>query len=49
MEFNEFVGDTFIANGVEFKIVLIDPTEYSLVGPETVIYCEGEPIKRTQE
>jgi len=43
-------GDTFkIKNeekSVEFKVVEIDPVDYCIVGPDTVIYCEGEPLQR---
>ena len=31
---------------VEFKIVETDPTPYCIVASDTVILCEGEPIKR---
>ena len=34
---------------VEFKVVETDPAEYCIVAPETVIHCEGEPIKREEE
>jgi len=43
-------GDTFkIKNeekSVEFKVLEIDPVDYCIVGPDTVIYCEGEPLQR---
>ena len=48
-------GDTFIVRGqfhpVEFKVMEIDPpeSEYCTVAPETVIHCDGEPIKREEE
>eukprot|EP01115_Flamella_aegyptia_P002965 TRINITY_DN14562_c0_g1_i1.p1 TRINITY_DN14562_c0_g1~~TRINITY_DN14562_c0_g1_i1.p1 ORF type:complete len:803 (-),score=439.16 TRINITY_DN14562_c0_g1_i1:53-2461(-) len=46
-------GDTFLVRGsmraVEFKVVETDPAEYCIVAPETVIHCEGEPIKREDE
>eukprot|EP01060_Flectonema_neradi_P039295 TRINITY_DN85_c0_g1_i2.p1 TRINITY_DN85_c0_g1~~TRINITY_DN85_c0_g1_i2.p1 ORF type:complete len:809 (+),score=231.88 TRINITY_DN85_c0_g1_i2:47-2428(+) len=46
-------GDTFIVRGamraVEFKVVETDPDEYCIVAPDTVIHCEGEPIKREDE
>lgn len=45
--------DTFIVRGgmraVEFKVVGADPTPYCIVAPETVIHCEGDPIKREEE
>lgn len=34
---------------VEFKVVETDPAEYCIVAPDTVIHCEGEPIKREEE
>lgn len=46
-------GDTFLVRGgmraVEFKVVETDPVEYCIVAPDTVIHCEGEPIKREEE
>jgi len=46
-------GDTFLVRAamraVEFKVVETDPPEYCIVAPETVIHCEGEPIKREDE
>ena len=43
-------GDTFLVRGgmraVEFKVVETDPSPYCIVAPETVIHCDGEPIKR---
>jgi len=46
-------GDTFLVRGgmrgVEFKVVETDPAEYCIVAPDTVIHCEGEPIKRDDE
>merc|ERR1711892_711948 len=45
--------DTFIVRGgmraVEFKIVEADPSPYCVVAPDTVIHCEGEPVKREDE
>lgn len=42
--------DTFMVRGgmraVEFKVVETDPAPYCIVAPDTVIHCEGEPIKR---
>jgi len=34
---------------VDFKVVETDPTPYCIVAPDTVIHCEGEPIKREDE
>lgn len=46
-------GDHFSVSGamraVEFKIVETDPGEYCIVAPDTVIHCEGEPVKREDE
>lgn len=46
-------NDTFLVRGamrtVEFKVVETDPEEYCIVAPDTVIHCEGEPIKREEE
>ena len=46
-------GDIFLVRGgmraVEFKVVETDPSPYCIVAPDTVIRCEGEPIKREDE
>jgi transitional endoplasmic reticulum ATPase len=46
-------GDLFLVRGamraVEFKVVETDPEEYCIVAPDTVIHCDGEPIKREEE
>ena len=46
-------GDLFLARGgmraVEFKVVDTDPAPFCIVAPDTVIHCEGEPIKREDE
>jgi len=46
-------GDLFIVRGgmraVEFKVVECEPSNYCIVSQDTVIYCEGEPIKREEE
>jgi len=48
-------GDTFLVREgfrpVEFKVMEIDPAEspYAVVESNTVIHCEGEPIKREDE
>merc|ERR1719473_80976 len=34
---------------VEFKVVEVDPGDFCIVAPDTVIFCEGEPIKREDE
>lgn len=34
---------------VEFKVVETDPNEYCIIAPDTVIHCEGDPIKREEE
>lgn len=46
-------GDLFVVRSgmrpVEFKVVETDPEPYCIVAPETIIHCEGEPIKREDE
>ena len=46
-------GDTFLVrqamHPVEFKIVETDPADYCLVTQDTIIHCEGEPIRREDE
>ncbi|KAH8611769.1 Cell division protein 48 (CDC48) N terminal domain [Trypanosoma vivax] len=46
-------GDTFICHrvmlSVEFKVVEVDPGDTCVVGPDTVIHCEGEPVRREDE
>lgn len=48
-------GDTFLVTGsfrpVEFKVMEIDPSEqpYCIVEPNTIIHCDGEPVKREEE
>ncbi|XP_069128020.1 transitional endoplasmic reticulum ATPase isoform X1 [Argopecten irradians] len=46
-------GDIFLIRGgmrgVEFKVIATDPDPYCIVAPETVIHCEGEPVKREEE
>ena len=46
-------GDLFLVRGamhpVEFKVVETDPDEVVIVAPDTVIHCEGEPVKREDE
>ncbi|XP_046838255.1 transitional endoplasmic reticulum ATPase TER94 [Vespa crabro] len=45
--------DNFIIRGgmraVEFKVVETDPGPFCIVAPDTVIHCEGDPIKREEE
>jgi len=52
-KFTSALGDLFLVRGgmraVEFKVVETDPAEYCIVAPETVIHCEGDPIKREDE
>lgn len=42
--------DVFVVRGgmraIEFKVVETDPAPYCIVAPDTVIHCDGEPIKR---
>merc|ERR1719512_133030 len=46
-------GDLFIVrqamHPVEFKVVETDPSPYCIVAPDTVIHCEGDPVKREDE
>ncbi|KAH8061879.1 ATP binding protein [Aureococcus anophagefferens] len=46
-------GDLFLVrqamHPVEFKVVETDPAPQCIVAPDTVIHCEGEPIKREDE
>jgi|UniRef100_A0A7S4GAY8 transitional endoplasmic reticulum ATPase len=46
-------GDLFLVRAamraVEFKVVDVEPDEYCIVAPDTVIYCDGEPVKREDE
>merc|ERR1712217_511044 len=46
-------GDLFLVRGgfrpVEFKGVGVDPGEFVICAPDTVIHCEGEPVKREDE
>lgn len=46
-------GDLFLVRQsmrpVEFKVVHTEPEPYGIVSPETVIFCEGDPIKREEE
>jgi len=34
---------------VEFKVVGVEPGEFVICAPDTVIHCEGEPVKREDE
>lgn len=31
------------------QVVGVDPGEFCIVAPDTVIHCEGEPVKREEE
>ena len=46
-------GDHFLCRGgmraVEFKVVDVEPAPSCIVAPDTMIHCEGEPIKREDE
>jgi len=46
-------GDLFLVrqamHPVEFKVVETDPVPQCIVAPDTVIHCEGEPVKREDE
>merc|ERR1712076_88781 len=45
--------DTFVVRGgmraIEFKVIETDPGPFCIVAPDTVIHCEGEPVKREDE
>jgi len=47
------MGDKFIVRGnfkaVEFKVVATEPGEFGVVTSTTVLFTEGEPIKRDDE
>ncbi|VDD94232.1 unnamed protein product, partial [Enterobius vermicularis] len=46
-------GDLFTASAamrtVEFKVIETDPSPSCIVSAETVIHCEGDPVKREEE
>ncbi|CAK0830060.1 unnamed protein product [Prorocentrum cordatum] len=46
-------GDLFLVRGgfrpVEFKVVGVEPGEFCIVAPDTVIHCEGKPVNREDE
>jgi len=46
-------GDVFIVRAsmraVEFKVIETEPSPFCIVAPDTVIHCEGDPIKREEE
>ena len=46
-------GDLFLVRtamqAVEFKVIEADPSPFCIVAPDTVIHCEGEPVKREDE
>lgn len=46
-------GDLFLVRGgmraVEFKVVECDPSPYCIVAQDTIIHCEGDPIRREDE
>ncbi|CAI9725756.1 transitional endoplasmic reticulum ATPase [Octopus vulgaris] len=46
-------GDIFLVRGtmraVEFKVIETDPSPYCIVAPDTIIHCEGKPVKREDE
>ncbi|XP_072347023.1 transitional endoplasmic reticulum ATPase-like isoform X1 [Scyliorhinus torazame] len=46
-------GDIFLIRGgmraLEFKVVETDPAPHCIVAPDTILHCEGEPIKREDE
>ena len=46
-------GDVFVVRAtmraVEFKVIETEPSPFCIVAPNTIIYCEGAPIKREEE
>ncbi|VDN58218.1 unnamed protein product [Dracunculus medinensis] len=46
-------GDLFSVNAamrnVEFKVIETDPSPSCIVAPDTIIHCDGEPVKREEE
>lgn len=49
IDFNALRLLSFMISGmraVEFKVVGTEPEPYCIVAPDTVIHCEGDPIKR---
>jgi transitional endoplasmic reticulum ATPase len=46
-------GDLFLVRGgmraVEFKVIETEPSPFGIVAPDTVIHCEGDPVKRDDE
>lgn len=34
---------------IEFKVVEVDPPEFGIVTEKTILFTEGEPIKREDE
>ncbi|KAJ0404397.1 hypothetical protein P43SY_007650 [Pythium insidiosum] len=46
-------GDLFLVrqamHPVEFKVVECEPAPYCIVAPDTIIHCEGEPVRREDE
>jgi transitional endoplasmic reticulum ATPase len=46
-------GDLFLIrtamNPVEFKVVDIEPEPFGIVAPDTVIHCDGVPVRREDE
>lgn len=49
-----YKGNNFVVRGttfkpVEFKVVATEPGEFGIVAAETMLYTDGEPIKREEE
>lgn len=46
-------GDLFLVrkamNPVEFKVMAVEPGPCAIVAPDTIIHCDGEPVKREDE
>ena len=48
-----YKGNTFVVRGnfrpVEFKVVATEPSDFGIVAADTVLFTDGEPIKREDE
>lgn len=43
------VGSSSLGRRSAAQVVGVDPGEFCIVAPDTVIHCEGEPVKREEE
>ena len=44
-----FGNDHQLIENISLQVVETDPSPHCIVAPDTVIHCEGEPIKREDE